>query len=139
MDLVRVGKAAHARHDTEDVVVGRVDTDLGGAGARNGRVREDKLEGGVVNAREIARARRLVLLRAKGERVDVDARVRGAGVRLERLDEVEVGALTLREAVLAVKLELGSDDRVLAPAVHVESGLGEDEGARIRNRRAGIT
>ena len=135
MDLVRVGKAAHARHDTEDVVVGRVDTDLGGLGARDGRVREDKLEGGVVNAREIARARRLVLLRAKGERVDVDARVRGAGVRLERLDEVEVGALTLREAVLAVKLELGGDDRVLAPAVHVKSRLGEDEGARIRNSR----
>ena len=135
MDLVRVGKAAHARHDTEDVVVGRVDTDLGGLGARDGGVREDKLEGGVVNAREIARARRLVLLRAKGERVDVDARVRGAGVRLERLDEVEVGALTLREAVLAVKLELGGDDRVLAPAVHVKSRLGEDEGARIRNSR----
>ena len=138
MDLVRVGKAAHARHDTEDVVVGRVDTDLGGLGARDGRVREDKLEGGVVNAREVARARRLVLLRAKGERVDVDARVRGAGVRLERLDEVEVGALTLREAVLAVKLELGSDNRVLAPAVHVKSRLGEDEGARIRNRRVNI-
>ena len=139
MDLVRVGKAAHARHDTEDVVVGRVDTDLGGLGARDGGVREDKLEGGVVNAREIARARRLVLLRAKGERVDVDARVRGAGVRLERLDEVEVGALTLREAVLAVKLELGGDDRVLAPAVHVKSRLGEDEGARIRNRRVNIS
>ena len=139
MDLVRVGKAAHARHDTEDVVVGRVDTDLGGLGARDGGVREDKLEGGVVNTREIARARRLVLLRAKGERVDVDARVRGAGVRLERLDEVEVGALTLREAVLAVKLELGGDDRVLAPAVHVKSRLGEDEGARIRNRRATST
>ena len=135
MDLVRVGKTAHTRHDTEDVVVGRVDTDLGGLGARDGGVREDKLEGGVVNAREIARARRLVLLRAKGERVDVDARVRGAGVRLERLDEVEVGALTLREAVLAVKLELGGDDRVLAPTVHVKSRLGEDEGARIRNRR----
>ena len=139
MDLVRVGKAAHTRHDTEDVVVGRVDTDLGGLGARDGGVREDKLEGGVVNAREIARARRLVLLRAKGERVDVDARVRGAGVRLERLDKVEVGALTLREAVLAVKLELGGDDRVLAPAVHVKSRLGEDEGARIRNRRATST
>ena len=138
MDLVRVGKTAHTRHDTEDVVVGRVDTDLGGLGARDGGVREDKLEGGVVNAREIARARRLVLLRAKGERVDVDARVRGAGVRLERLDEVEVGALTLREAVLAVKLELGGDDRVLAPAVHVKSRLGEDEGARIRNRRVNI-
>ena len=76
MDLVRVGKTTHARHDTEDVVVGGVDTDLGGLGARHGRVREDKLKGGVVNAREVARARRLVLLRAKGERVNVDASVR---------------------------------------------------------------
>ena len=138
-DLVRVGKAAHARHDTEDIVVGRVDTDLGGLGARDSRVREDKLKGGVVNAREVARARRLVLLRAKSERVDVDAGVRSTGVRLERLNEVEVGALTLREAVLAVKLELGGDDRVLAPAVHVKSSLGENEGASIRNRRATST
>jgi len=76
-----------------------------------------------------------VLLRAKSERVDVDAGVRSTGVRLVRLNEVEVGALTLREAVLAVKLELGGDDRVLAPAVHVKSRLGEDEGARIRNSR----
>ena len=138
-DLVRVGKAAHARHDTEDIVVGRVDTDLGGLGARDSRVREDKLKGGVVNAREVARARRLVLLRAKSERVDVDAGVRSTGVRLVRLNEVEVGALTLREAVLAVKLELGGDDRVLAPAVHVKSSLGENEGASIRNRRATST
>ena len=72
-----------------------------------------------------------MLLRAKSERVYVDAGVRCAGVVLPRLDLVKVGALTLREAVLAVKLELGSDDWVLAPAVHVEGGLGEDEGAGI--------
>ena len=133
INLVGVGKTTHARHDTEDIVVGGVDTDLGSVGARNGGVREDKLKGRVVNAREVARARRLVLLRAKGERVNVNTSIRRASVRLVRLDEVEVGTLTLREAVLAVKLELSGDDRVLTPAVHVEGGLGEDEGARIRN------
>ena len=68
-----------------------------------------------------------MLLRAERERVDVDAGVRGTSVELVRLDEVEVGALTLREAVLAVELKLGGDNRVLAPAVHVKSGLRSDE------------
>ena len=49
------------------------------------------------------------------------------------LNEVEVGSFTLREAVLAVELELGGDDGVLTPAVHGEGGLGENEGAGIRN------
>ena len=72
-----------------------------------------------------------MLLRAEGERVHVDARVGVAGVVLEGLDLVEVGALTLREAVLAVKLELGGDHGVLTPAVHVKGGLGEHEGAGV--------
>jgi len=76
-----------------------------------------------------------VLLRAEGEGVHVDARIGGTGVVLEGLDNVEVGSLTLREAVLAVKLELGRDDGVLTPAVHVEGGLSEHEGAGIRNTR----
>jgi len=54
-------------------------------------------------------------------------------VVLERLDEVEVGALALREAVLAVKLELASNDRVLTPAVHVKSSLSKDECTSIRD------
>ena len=78
-----------------------------------------------------------MLLRAKRERVHVDAGVRSTGVELVRLDEVEVGALTLREAVLAVELQLGGDNRVLAPAVHVKRGLGKHEGASIRERRTG--
>ena len=57
---------------------------------------------------------------------------------LEGLDNVEVGALALREAVLAVELELGSDDGVLTPAVHGEGGLGENEGAGIRNGRVHV-
>jgi hypothetical protein len=36
---------------------------------------------------------------------------------------------------LAVKLELSGDNRVLAPAVHVQRGLREDEGTSIRDTR----
>jgi len=62
------------------------------------------LKSGVINAGEVARTGRLVLLGAKGEGVDVDTSVGVASVVLEGLDKVEVCSLTLREAVLAVKL-----------------------------------
>ena len=45
-----------------------------------------------------------MFLRAQREGVHVDAGIRGTGVVLEGLDHVEVRALTLREAVLAVEL-----------------------------------
>jgi len=80
-----------------------------------------------------------VLLGAKGKGVQVDTGVWVAGVVLPWLNEVEVGALALREAVLAVKLQLGSNDGVLTPAVHVKSGLGKHEGAGIRESRLDIT
>ena len=133
MRLVGVGNTGHTRHDTENVVVHGVHTDLGGGCAGNSARRKDKLEHSVVNAREVARTRGLVLLRAESEGVHVDTSVRGAGVVLEGLDNIEVGALALREAVLAVKLKLGRDNGVLTPAVEVKSGLGEHEGASIRN------
>ena len=50
---------------------------------------------------------------------------------LEGLDNVEVRTLSLRDSVLAVKLELSGDDGVLAPAVHVEGSLGEHECAGV--------
>ena len=74
-----------------------------------------------------------MFLRAKGKAVHVDALVGVAGVSLVRLDPREVGSFTLREAILAVELELGGDDGVLAPAVKVEGSLGEDKGAGIGN------
>ena len=77
-----------------------------------------------------------MLFGAEGKGVDVDARIGGARVVLEGLDNVEVRAFTLREAVLAVKLELGRDDGVLAPAVHIEGRLRKNEGSGIRNVRA---
>jgi hypothetical protein len=54
-------------------------------------------------------------------------------VGLVRLDPREVGTFTLREAILAVKLELSDDNRVLTPTVHIQRGLSEDEGACIRD------
>jgi len=92
------------------------------------------LEDSVINAGEVATAAGLVFLRAKGKRVYVDACIRGTGVVLPGLDNIEVAALTLREAVLAVELELSGYDGVLAPTVHVKSSLGKDEGAGIRDK-----
>jgi hypothetical protein len=138
MYLVRVRHTTHTTHDTEYVVVDGVDTDLGSSGALDGGTRKNELEGGVVNAREIARTRRLVLLWAESKRVKIDTSVRSTGVVLPRLNKIEVGALTLRESVVAVKLKLGGDYRVLAPAVHVERGLGENKRTRIRHRRGGV-
>ena len=130
-NLITVRYTCHAAHHTEDVVVYGVHTDLSSGSSRNRAGRKNKLEDSIVNAREVARTGRLVLLRAEGEGVHVDTRVGAACVVLEGLDNIEVVALTLREAVLAVKLELGRDDGVLTPAVHIEGGLRENEGAGI--------
>ena len=76
-----------------------------------------------------------MLFRAESEGVHADTRIRGTCVVLVRLDNVEVRTFTLREAVLAVKLELSGDDRVLAPTVHVEGSLGKNECSCIRKTR----
>jgi len=69
-----------------------------------------------------------VLLGAESEGVHVDARGRRAAVVLVGLHLVEVGALALREAVLAVELELGNLHGVLAIAAdaRVEDDLREE-------------
>ena len=56
---------------------------------------------------------------------------------LEGLNDVKVRTLSLRDAVLAVKLELSGDNGVLTPAVEVEGSLSHDEGAGIRDSGAG--
>ena len=133
MNLVGLSKATHAAHDAEHVVVASVYADLSSVGAGYGSVGKNELKGCVVDAGHVAGARRLVLLRAKSEGVYVDTGVRSTGVVLEGLNLVEVGALTLREAVLAVKLELSGNNRVLTPAVHLVSGLSKNEGTGIGN------
>ena len=74
-----------------------------------------------------------MLLGSQCEGIQVDTGIGRTSVVLPRLNEVEVGTLALREAVLAVKLELGSDDWVLTPAVHIKRSLGEDKSAGIRD------
>ena len=72
-----------------------------------------------------------MFLGAQSKGVHVDTSIGGTGVVLEGLNSVEVRTLTLGEAVLAVELQLGSDNGVLTPAVHVEGSLRKHEGASI--------
>jgi hypothetical protein len=79
-----------------------------------------------------------MLLGLQSERIHVDTSVGGTSVMLEGLNNVEVRTLSLRDAVLAVKLELSGDDGVLTPAVHVEGSLGEDKGASVGDEGARV-
>ena len=135
MRLVGVSKTTHTRHDTENVVVGGIDTNLGGLGALYCSIGQHELKGSIVNAGEVATATWLMLLRPQREGINVDTSVRSLSVVLVRLDKVKVSAFTLRETILAVKLELSGNHRVLAPAVQVKRSLSEDEGTGIRNTR----
>ena len=131
--LIAVCDTGHTGHDSQNVVVDSVDANLSGGGTGNSGRRKNKLKNGIVNSGEIACTTGLVLFGAKGEGVNVDTSVRGTGVVLVRLDNIEVCSLTLRESVLAVKLELTGDNRVLTPAVEVEGSLGKNECSGIRH------
>ena len=133
--LIRIRETAHAAHYAENVIVGGIYAHLSSLGALNCGVRKNKLEGGVVNARKVTCAAGLVFLGPQRKAVHVNTLIGAARVSLVRLDPREVGSFALREAVLAVKLELSGNNGVLAPAVHVEGRLGEDEGAGIRDGR----
>jgi len=133
--LIAIGQPSHTTHDTENVVIGSIDTNLSSLGALNCGVGENELKGSIVNAGEVARSAWLVLFGPEGKRVHIDTGVGSAGVVLVRLDEVEVSTLTLREAILAIKLKLSGDDGVHTPAVKGERSLGKNESAGIRYTR----
>ena len=114
---VGISQPTHARHYSQHIIIYGVHADLGSRSSFHRRVRQDQLERGIINPTEVARAGRLVFFRAEREGVDVDTSVGVAGMVLVGLNEVEVGSFTFREAVLAVKLELGRDHGVLTPAV----------------------
>jgi hypothetical protein len=76
-----------------------------------------------------------MLLWSQGKGVHIDTGVRSASVVLVRLDKIEVSTLTLREAILAIKLKLSGDNRVLTPAVEVKRSLGKNESAGIGDTR----
>ena len=123
--LVAVRQAAHAGHHAQHVVVDGVDAHLGSAAGAHRVHGHRELQRGLVDAREVARAGRLVLLRLEREGVHADARSRGrARVVLERLHEREVASLALREAVLSVELQLGNLNRALARAAR--AGVEDD-------------
>jgi len=130
-NLIAVSNTSHTAHHTEHVVVNGIHTHLGGVGARNGSRGKNELHHCIINAREVARPAGLVFLGAQSKGVHVDTRIGGTGVVLEGLNSVEVRTLTLGEAVLAVELQLGSDNGVLTPAVHIEGSLSKHEGASI--------
>ena len=65
--LIGVSKTTHTTHDTKDVVVGSIYTDLGSLGTLNGGVGKDKLKGSIIYAGEVACAAWLVLLRPEGK------------------------------------------------------------------------
>jgi hypothetical protein len=81
--LVAVRQAAHAAHDTENVVVRRVDAHIRGGVAATRRADrsggERQVEHRIVDTGEVARAAGLEVLGLQGEGVHVDA-LRGEAV-----------------------------------------------------------
>ena len=92
--------------DAEDVVVHGEHVKVRRGGTSLGLDRDLS----VIDAREVARTGRLMLLGLKRERVRVHTRHGGTGVVLEGLDGVEVLAGLLLEAVLTVKHKLEGVD-----------------------------
>lgn len=131
INLVAVGYACHSRDHAKHVHAASIHAHLGGVVGVNGVGAKHKLKHGIVDAGEVAGSRRLVLLRAQGEGVHVDTGIGVAGVVLEGLHGVEVRSLALGESVLAVKLKLGGDDRVITPAVHGVGSLGKHDGGAV--------
>ena len=122
--LITIGKAAHARHNAEHVVVGRIHTHRGAGRRANRVVGHREQDGRVINARQVASTRGLVLLGLQSERVHVDAHRGHVGVVLEGLHLVEVATLAALEAVVAVELEQGIHRGVGAgEALHAGDGV----------------
>ena len=61
--LVGVGKTTHTRHYAEHVIVGSIDIDSGGGSSADSVVGDREEESGVVDTRQVASTRRLVLFR----------------------------------------------------------------------------
>ena len=131
--LVGERETTHTRLDAEDVVVGREHVERGRGTGTHGLL---DLDGnlGVVDAGEVARAGRLVLLGLESEGVRVDAGHGATRVVVVRLDLVEVLTGLLLEAVLAVENELegldGADSGIRGGTLldEAEGTLGGEEG-----------
>ena len=122
--LITVSQSSHSAHNTEDVVIGGVHTNLCRGRTFNRCVRKNKLKSRVINTRKVAGAGWLVLLRAKRKGVHVNTGIRGSRVGEKGLYQVKVRTFTLRKPILTVQLKFGSDDRVFAPAMEGECRFG---------------
>ena len=87
---------------------------MGGVGAVNGVVGECQDECRVIDTRHVASTRRLVFLGLEREGVHVDTNGGDVGVVLVGLHQVEVFAFTFRETIVAVELDLTSDNGIVA-------------------------
>jgi hypothetical protein len=65
--LIGVSKTTHTRHDTKNVVVGGIDTNLSSLSALNGSVGENELKGSIVNAGEVTGPAWLMFLRPQSK------------------------------------------------------------------------
>ena len=52
--LVAIRQSTHSAHNSEHIVIASIHSDLGSVGAGDSRVRQNKLKGRVINAREVA-------------------------------------------------------------------------------------
>ena len=160
MRLVRVRQTTHARHDAQHVVVHGVHAHRRGQHGADRVVGQSQQQRRVIDTREVAAAAGLVLLGLQREGVHVDTDSGDVGVVLVRLDQVEVLALTLRETIVAVQLDLGRHNGVVArqalnagdgvaglqdravPPVGVVEGLlalpGVDHGVLARDERVAL-
>ena len=119
--LIGIGQPAHSRHDAEHIVIHGINAYKGRGLGHTRQIRasrgvdrglerrggQSQVQHGIVNAGEVARARRLQVLGLQGEGVHVDTLRRGGRVVLVRLHRVEVLALTLHKPIMAVELDLG--------------------------------
>ena len=108
-----LAQAIDARHNTQYIVRMGKDPQLI-VGIQEVQVRETSIERligepqvelGVVDTRQVGRARGLVLLRVNGEGVDIDTILGCVGVVLVGLNVVEVRAFTDVKAVMTVELD----------------------------------
>jgi len=122
--LIAICKAAHTAHDAQNVVVCGIHANSGRQVQANSVVGDSQQQGGVINTRQVAGARGLVLLGLESKGIHVDTNRRAVGVVLVGLDQVEVGTLTDRESIVSVELEERRDNGVLTShALHAGHGV----------------
>lgn len=116
---VGISKSCHSRHHTKYVVGPREDVESRVTSnvelesvVLSERISEVDGQDGRVDTRQVSGTRRLVLLGADGERVNVDTISRSSGVVVVGLVVVEVATLHDIKSVVTVELDLGSGNRV---------------------------